>query len=180
VSLAAVDAIARRAATASWFAAVGEPWADGERADAAAYLDALGLTGITLAAAADWPQAKALADAPDWQPAWWDAEERLRAALLERAAARHGRPALLEALSRAAQAASDASHGQAAAALLRAGIADPALARAASGAATQACYLAALAAADAAPAGHAFLVKLRLFEAGRWPLGIVAQRFHVF
>jgi len=180
VSLAALDALARRAAAAPWFAAVGEPLTAGERADAASYLAALGLPAIALAIPADWTQAKALADAPDWDQAWWDAEERLRVALLDSAAARHGRPALLAALSRIAQAASDASHGQAAAALLRAGIADPALARAASGAASQACYQAGLAAADGAPAGHAFLAKLRLFEAGRWPLGIVADRFHVF
>jgi hypothetical protein len=87
---------------------------------------------------------------------------------------------LLEALSRVTQGASDAAHGQAALATARAAIADPALARAAAGAATQACYLAALAAAAAAVPDHPFLAKFRLFEAGRWPLGIVAGRFHLF
>jgi hypothetical protein len=177
---AAVAALARRAVAASWFAAVGEALAAGERADAASYLGGLGIAAIMVDGVADWQRAKALADAPDWDPAWWDAEERLRVALLDTASARHGRVALLDAVSRATQGASDGAHGQAALATARAGIADPALARAAAGAATQACYLAALAAAAGADADHPFLAKFRLFEAGRWPLGIVGGRFHLF
>jgi len=179
VSLNTVEPIARRAARASWFAAAGEALTAAEQADAARYLAGLGFADVAVAPAGDWARAKALADAPDWDGAWWDAEERLRGALLETAGTRHGRPALLAALSRATQAASDVAHGQAALALVRAGIADPGLARAAAGAATQACYLAALAVAAEAPADHPFLAKLALFEGGRWPLGIVAGRFHV-
>lgn len=180
MSLEAVAALARRAAAAAWFSAVGEPLTASDRADAEAYLRALGRAGTAIAGVADWPHAKALADAPDWDPAWWDAEERLRAALLEAAGARHGRAPLLAALTHATQIASDPAHGRAAQGLMRARVADEALARAAAGAATQACYLAALAAAAAAPADHAFHAKFRLFEAGRWPLGIVGERFHVF
>jgi hypothetical protein len=180
MTLETVAALARRAATASWFAAVGETLTDAERADAACYLDALGFAGVAIDGVADWRQAQALADAPDWDPAWWNEEERLRGALLDAASARHGRGPLLAALSRATRGASDAAHGQAALATVRAGIADPALARAAAGAATQACYLAALAASAAVDAEHPFLAKFRLFEAGRWPLGIVAGRFRLF
>jgi len=180
MTLDAVAALARRAASASWFAAVGETLAAAERADAAGYLGALGFAGVPIEGIADWRSAKALADAPDWDPAWWDEEERLRVALLETASARHGRGKLLEALSRTTQGASDGAHGHAALAAVRVGIADPALARAAAGAATQACYLAALAAAGAVEAEHPFLAKFRLFEAGRWPLGIVAGRFRLF
>jgi len=176
----AVAALARRAAAAAWFAAVGEPLTNGERADAAGYLGALGFAGTAIESVADWRQARALADAPDWDPAWWDEEERRRVALLAAASARHGRAPVLAALSRATRAASDAAHGQAALATVRAGIADPALARAAAGAATQACYLAALAASGAVDAEHPFFAKFRLFEAGRWPLGIVAGRFRLF
>jgi hypothetical protein len=180
MTLEAVAALARRGASASWFVAVGEQLAAGERADAASYLDGLGFAGIATAGVADWQQAKALADAPDWDPAWWNEEERLRIGLLEAATARHGRAPLLAALSRAAQGASDTAHGQAALATVRAGIADPTLARAATGAATQASYLAALAVAAATDPDHPFLAKFRLFEAGRWPLGIVAGRFRLF
>lgn len=175
-----VAAIARRAAAAAWFAAVGEPLTAGEHADAAAYLRALGRPDVAIDGVADWARAKALADAPHWDTAWWDAEERARIALLEVAAQRHGRPALLGALTHATQAVSDPAHGRAAHSLMRAGLADEALARAAAGAATQAGYLAALAAAAEAPADHAFFAKFRLFEAGRWPLGIVTGRLWVF
>jgi len=178
--LDAVAALGRRAASASWFAAVGERLTDGERAEATRYLHGLGIDAVAIDAVGDWPAAKALADAPDWDPAWWDEEERLRSALLVAGAARHGRIELLAALSRATQPMSDGAHGQAALATIRAGIADPALARAAAGAATQACYLAALAVADQAEPDHPFLVKFRLFEAGRWPLGIVTGRFRLF
>jgi len=180
VAADAVAALARRAASPSWFAAVGKALTEAERADAASYLGALGFAAVAIDGVADWPQAKALADAPDWDPAWWDEEERLRIGLLDAAAARHGRARLLEALSRATQGASDRAHGQAALATIRAGIADLALARAAAGAVTQACYLAALAAAAAAGAEHPFHAKFRLFESGRWPLGIVAGRFRLF
>ena len=180
MTLDTVAALARRAATASWFAAVGENLTAAERAEAAGYLGALGFAGVPIEGVTDWRQAKALADAPDWDPAWWHEEERLRVALLAAASARHGRGTLLEALSRTTQGASDAAHGQAALAAARVGIADPALARAAAGSATQACYVAALAVSGAVDAEHPFLAKFRLFEAGRWPLGIVAGRFRLF
>jgi hypothetical protein len=60
-----------------------------------------------------------------------------------------------------------------------AGIADPMLTRVASGAAAQACHQAALAIAAAAGPDHLFAMKFRLFAAGRWPLGIVGDRFFV-
>src|SRR5713101_4026518 len=70
--------------------------------------------------------------------------------------------------------------GAASLAMSGAGIADPALTRVAAGAAAQACHQAALALAAAAGPGHVFAVKYRLFAAGRWPLGIVGDRFFVF
>jgi hypothetical protein len=62
----------------------------------------------------------------------------------------------------------------------RGGVADMALIRAAAGAATQACYQAALVLAAGAEAEHPFAIKFRLYEAGRWPLGIVGMTFNVF
>jgi hypothetical protein len=178
--LDAVAALARRADATAWFAAVGQALGPTEHAAAAQYLGGLGLVDLALVGVADWHAARALADAPDWDPAWWDAEERLRGALLARAGARHGRAPLLQALTEVAQRSSERAHEHALAACRRAAIADPALARAASGAASQAGYLAALARADSAAAEHPFLAKYRLFEVGRWPLGIVRGRFHVF
>ena len=180
MSLDAVAVLARRVATVPWFATVGAPLAAAERALADDYLAALGFPGTAVDGVADWPCAQALADAPDWDRAWWRAEDALRQALLATGTAQHGGGALLAALTRVTLAASDRGHDVALGALDRAGIADAALARAAAGAATQAAYLGALAVVVDAPPDHAFIAKLRLFEVGRWPLGIVGGHFHVF
>ncbi|MBV8167816.1 MAG: hypothetical protein JO021_13560 [Alphaproteobacteria bacterium] len=180
MSLGAVAALERRAAAVAWFAAVGTPLTSGARADADAWLQSLGRADVMVDGVPDWAAAKALADAPGWDQAWWVAEERQRTALLAEATARHGRAPLFDALTRVTQAASDPAHDRAVDALGRAGLADAGLARAAAGAATQAGYLAALALAAGQPPTHAFLAKFRLFEAGRWPLGIVSAQLWVF
>jgi hypothetical protein len=180
VSLDAVAALERRLAAVAWFGAVGGPLPPDVRADAAAWLQALGRAGAAIDGVPDWATAKTLAAAPGWDQAWWVAEERQRTALLADATARHGRAPLFDALTRVTQAASDPAHDRAIRSLAGAGMADEGLARAAAGAATQAGYLAALAVAAGQPAHHAFLAKFRLFEAGRWPLGIVTARLWVF
>ena len=181
MTLDAVAQLAQRVTSVPWFGAVGAALSARDRAVAASYLGALGFAGMAVEGVADWVAAKALADAPDWDPAWWNAEERMRLTLLDAGAARHGRAPLLAALTGATRAVSDRAYAEAALAVQHAGVADPALARAAAGAATQACYMAGLAtAASDAAAEHPFLAKYRLFEAGRWPLGIVAGRFHLF
>jgi hypothetical protein len=70
--------------------------------------------------------------------------------------------------------------GAASIAAARDGVADPALSRVAAGAATQAAYQAALARAAGSPDSHPFAIKFRLFAAGRWPLGLVSDTFHLF
>ena len=62
----------------------------------------------------------------------------------------------------------------------RSGTTDEGLVRAAAGAAAQACYQAALVLAAEGEPEHAFALKFRLFESGRWPLGIVRNTFHLF
>jgi hypothetical protein len=71
-------------------------------------------------------------------------------------------------------------HGAAAVAASRSGVADEALIRAAAGAATQGAYHAALVLAAGGDEHHPFAIKFRLFEAGRWPLGIVGATFNLF
>lgn len=171
-----LDAIAR----GSWFAATGEPLTQVERDEVAAYLMALDLPVYPVVGVQSWVEAKRIADAPDWDRRWWEAEEALRRSALTEAEARIGRDMLMAALSRLTQSVADAHHGAAAVAATRAGNADPALVRAAAGAATQACYLAGLAQAAGAGQDHAFAVKHRLFIAGRWPLGLVARQFFLF
>ncbi len=178
-ALDAVAALARSARTLAWFGAAGLPLTDADRAAATRYLAGLGLVTVPTGGVATWPAAKLVADAPDWDPAWWDAEERQRIALLATATARHGRDRLLGALTEVARGASERAHERALAATAAAGVADEALARAAAGAASQAAYLAALAVADEAGVDHPFRAKFELFEAGRWPLGVVGGCFRL-
>lgn len=176
----AVERLRRSIPHVSWFAAVGEPVTRADADEATRYLAGLGFAGVGVAAVATWEDAKRIADDPDWDHRWWDAEETLRADLLGRASAQLGEAALVRLLSAASDSASDTVQGAAAVAATRARIADPALIKSAAGAATQCCYQAALALAAEAGPNHPFAVKFRLFEAGRWPLGIVRNSFHLF
>ena len=59
---------------------------------------------------------------------------------------------------------------------------DEELLRAAIGAVAQASYHSALvlAAEHEEPDLHPFSLKFRLFEAGRWPMGVIGRSFHLF
>ena len=178
--LAAVLRFAESLRHLSWFAVVGQALSADERRETQNYLAAIGFPHATVEAVADWRSAEAATRDAQWSRAWWDAEERERTRLLDQAGKVHGQHALLTALSRVTLDASDVVLGAASIAASRSGIADPALARVAAGAATQAAYQAALALAAGAGDAHPFAIKFRLFAAGRWPLGLVGQTFHLF
>ncbi|WP_416898251.1 MAG: hypothetical protein ACMVY4_00460 [Minwuia sp.] len=180
-TLAALSRFASTLHHVSWFAAVGERLSDAERADAAGYLLALGFPECDIVPAMDWEEAEAAARNPDWNTAWWEAEEQLRAGLSAQAVEITGdEEAVLVALTNVTSKASDAVHGAAAVAASRFGVADQSLIRAAAGAATQAAYQAALVIAAAEDEDHAFAQKFQLFQAGRWPLGITGGTFSIF
>ncbi|MGE0152205.1 MAG: hypothetical protein AB7R90_06265 [Reyranellaceae bacterium] len=180
-ALAPLVPLRTRIRLASWFAAVGEELTGAERWDARAYLAGLGFADTAVSGVADWRSAAAIARSPDWSRAWWDREEEERAALLEGAARRMSETELMAGLSRVMELAAAVTHGAAAIAAARSGIADQALSRVAAGAGAQAAYQAALAAlAHEGETEHPFSIKFRLFEAGRWPLGIGGASFHLF
>jgi hypothetical protein len=180
-ALAPLDALRNRIRLASWFAAIGEELTTGERWDARAYLAGLGFVDTGVAAVVDWKQAAAVAKSPDWSRDWWDREEEQRTALLARAATLIQEHELMAALSRVMELAASITHGAAAIATSRSGVADQALSRVAAGAAAQSAYQAALAAiGHDSESEHPFSIKFRLFEAGRWPLGITGHSFHLF
>jgi hypothetical protein len=180
-TLAALSRFAATLPHVSWFAAVGERLSEAERADAAGYLTALGFPECDIVQAMDWEEAEEAARNPDWNTAWWEAEEQLRAGLSARAVEIAGdEEAVLVALTNVTSKASDAVHGAAAVAAARFGVADQGLIRAAAGASTQAAYQAALVIAAAEDEDHAFAQKFSLFQGGRWPLGIVGGTFSIF
>ena len=164
---------------ASWFAALGEPLTDGDRADATAYAAVLGAADVTIDMARGWPEAEHFLKAPDWSPDWWEREESLRRNLLQRAEARYPERALWTVLTELTTEVGDLVHGKAATAASRMGNAAKASVHVAAGAASQAAYqlaVARLAGETASP----FESKFRLFAAGRWPLGIVGSRLILF
>lgn len=176
----ASDGLIASIPAASWFAALGTALEPSEAADLAAYLQGLGLRAASQQVR-DWAEAERIAADPQWDPRWWEAEEKLRARLMARAEKRAGRDRALAHLSDVTMAAHEAVIGRAAMAAAQAGVADQALIRVAAGAATQACYQAALAVLAGEDASeHPFAAKLRLFQAGRWPLGIVRGRAYIF
>lgn len=178
--LAAVARFAAALSGIAWFAALGRPPTDRERRDATSYLTALGVSDSSLAWAPDWAAARAVTQDKGWSRDWWEAEEAQRQSLLAQAAERHGEAALMAALDALLRASADPLMAAAGRAAAQAGVEDEALARVAAGAASQGCYQAALALAAEAGPGHAFAAKQRLFAAGRWPLGLIGQRFHIF
>lgn len=160
--------------TASWFAALGEPLTDGDRADARAYAG----TDETMLVRT-WSEAEVFLKAPDTSLDWWNREEVLRKELLARAQKQYPERALWTSLSELTTEAGDLVHGKAAAAATRMGGARPASIHVAAGAASQAIYQLAVA-RIAGAANSAFESKFRLFAAGRWPLGMAGSRLMLF
>jgi hypothetical protein len=164
---------------AAWFAALGEPLTEGDRADANAYATTLGLGTLVLGQARDWAEAERVLKAPEWSHDWWDREEAFRKRLLANAEARYPERALWTALTELTTEAGEIVHGKAATAASRMGNAAKASIHVAAGAAAQAAYQLALArlAGDAA---SPFESKFRLFAAGRWPLGVAGSTLVLF
>ncbi len=184
VAVPALAEFAGRLGAASWFSVIGEALTPAEHADVDAYMNSLCLGDIATFEIASWGDAEACIKATDWDNRWWDAEDRLRVSLLERAQAHFGEAAMLEALTGISEQVSGVVHGAAAIAATRDGIADAGLTRAAAGAATMACYQAAVGIVGATEGDLAndnpFIAKYRLFEAGHWPLCVRGTAFYIF
>jgi hypothetical protein len=170
----ALDSLRAEIRAASWFAALGEPLTEADCAEARAY------AGVDeVVCVRSWPEAEALLKSPDTSLAWWDREEARRKELLAEAETRYPERALWTALTELTTDAGDLVHGKAATAATRMGGAAPASIHVAAGAASQAVYQLAVARLADAPASP-FESKLRLFAAGRWPLGVVGSKLHLF
>ncbi|WP_281301030.1 MULTISPECIES: hypothetical protein [unclassified Iodidimonas] len=169
---------------ASWFAAVGEPPTKGETTTALAYLKGLGFSDCALFWIADWAEARAAAERSDWSQRWWQREQTVQSELYAAAMNHLGDARLLPLLTEITDSATRLLHGPAAVAAARSGHADAGIIRAAAGSAAQSCYQMALYAlaphAKQDGQDHPFVSKFRLFEAGRWPLTIAANTFHIF
>ena len=168
-----------------WFATVGQPLENSERAAAEHYLAAIGATDVSVGLVADWEQAAQAGESPGFNTPWWEAEEMLRSGLTADALEIVDESEFNLALTRLTERASQSAILAAEEAALLSGVSDAELVLAAAGAAVQACHLRALVdlagEASAGEAGtHAFAYKFELFEAGRWPIAVTGGTLHLF
>ena len=179
-TLLSVRAFAGRTDQISWFSQVGETPVREETEIAEAYLAALGFPDAAIAGVPDWDAAMDCAQSGDTNSSAWEAEEQLRAGLHAELLAEISPEALDVALTyvRARCAAGLERHMDDLAATWD--LDDAGFLNAAAGAAVQAAHDMALALAADAEAAHPFRLKFRLFECGRWPIGVVGASFHVF
>ena len=168
-------------ARTAWFSALGTPLAPAQQSAIAAMLDA-GATprGGEIVVIAGWPELAQALHRFERDDRWWDREEEEREELWALASARHTEEELQAAIAAATDAARDDIRSALAAALPAGALADPRLAESALAAALLAVHHRVLALLADAPPGHPFFGKHALFAAGRWPLGCLDGRYHVF
>ena len=163
-----------------WFLHIGEPLTLEAFETAETYALVLGFPGCSIARVQDWEEAGDAAENPGFDDASWEFEEQLTATLMDLALAVVDEEELAAALTHVSALAGDAAKLAIEEAAALAGHSDPALLDAAAGAATKACYQAALLLAAGGEEDHAVAYKYRLFEVGRWPIGIVGSTFNIF
>jgi len=183
-SLRAVARLAKLVGGLTWFSAVGRPLTPGELRLAEDYVAGIGFAEARVAGVETWLSAIDAAQAPDFEDDWWQAEQQMQTALLEAALQNVDEHDLEVALQHVATRAGEVAHERAIKAAARHGVSDPALLQVAAGAASQAAYQAALVLAAQLDsedgAEHPFVLKFRLFEMGRLPLGLVGSSYNLF
>lgn len=183
--LSALSRFARSLDRIPWFANLGEPLTPGVRAAAGVYLDGLGFPQADIAILVDWEDAADAAESRDWDSPAWEAEELLRSDLTAVAMESMSEDALRIGMTMIADKVSDAAKEAMEQAAFIWDMEDDASRTLAVGAAVQAAHGAALAiVASADPSfdaeDHALAAKFKLFEYGRWPVGVVGSSFNLF
>ncbi|MGF1606820.1 MAG: hypothetical protein ACFB22_10820 [Rhodothalassiaceae bacterium] len=163
-----------------FFQALAKPLDDMTRQEAQAYATALGFPDAYPAVLEDWYDAAAAAETLSLDSPAWEQEQQLRRALALEAEAQVDPRVLEVALTRIGQQAQEVLTPAAEEAAAFLGIVDEAFLLAAVGAGVEACHLAALVLATGHDATHPFSLKFSLFEAGRWPIGIIGSSFNIF
>lgn len=183
-----------RAQRARWFAELGEPLDDKTQKIARAYLDGLGFPDADAVGVPDWDDALDAAASLDLNAEAWEAEEQLRAAVMDEVlgvVSEEGLGVMLAHL--AAQLAGQVPE-MIDEALMLADEAPDSIRDLAVGAAQQAAHGGALALLAAAVQAaihddmqlgeealeHPLLLRYRLFELGRWPLGLSGRTLNLF
>lgn len=179
-TLDAVRRFARVAQEIPWFSRVGERISPEDRKIAKLYVEALGFPEAEIAEVGDWQEAAIAATNLDVDTPAFEAEEQLRSALTAEALELMDEDLLTFALTHLSGLIAEIVENAAGDAALRAGYDDEETIRAAAGAAIQAAHQAALVLAAGVEDDSAPAHKFRLFEAGRWPLGLIGTSLHIF
>jgi len=184
-ALARIRRFSAALARIPWFANLGEPLTPGARASANTYTDGLGFPDADVAILVDWDDAAAAAENIDWNSPAWEAEELLRADLTGKALEFLSEDALRIAMTMIADRVSAPATESMEQASFIWDVEDEAQKQLAVGAAVQAAHQAALVLIAAADPGfeaddHPFTAKFRLFEFGRWPVGVIGSSFNLF
>ena len=184
-ALARVRRFAHALERIPWFANLGEPLTPGARALARVYADGLGFPDADLAVLVDWDDAASSAEHEGWNSPAWEAEESLRADLTGRALEILSEDALAIALTLIAERVAEPAKEAMEQASFIWDVVDESQKQLAVGAAVQAAHLAALVLIAAADPdfdadNHPFTAKFRLFEFGRWPVGVIGSSFNLF
>lgn len=163
-----------------WFRHIGDPLEDALAADCRHYAEALGFPDAEPAVIAFWEEARGALESTDLDPPAWEEEEQLRAALVAAACETVEEAELTMVLDYIAAIAADSAQAGAEDMRRFLQIEDEAFTRLAMGAGAQVCHQAALVLAGDGDAEHPFSLKYRLFEHGRWPLGIIGSSLNIF
>lgn len=180
--LLAVSQFARMVRDVAWFSALGDDLDERESNLIEDYLSGLGFPDADIVVVETFEDAEEAVRNPDWDTAFWETEEQLRVGLTAEACERADEATVNLALTHVSHTAAESAAEAIAAVADQIDVIDEGLLRAAAGGATQACYHAALvlAAEDEDQETHPFALKYRLFELGRWPLGLIGTTYYLF
>jgi len=165
-----------------FFSRLGEPLDERERQLSRAYLDGLGFPEAEPAPLGDWEDAAGAAETFDRDPASWEAEEMMRAGLVERVLERLDESALETALTLIAAKVGEIAQDAAEAAASIDDVSDESLVNLAAGGLAQAANgacLVLLAEAEDEDPPHPFLARWRLYVRGRWPVGVAGASYNI-
>jgi hypothetical protein len=163
-----------------WFSRIGQPLDETEEGIARRYLDMLGFPDAAALTVADWEEAADAAANLDMNSEGWEVEEQLRADLSREALNYFDEESLSNTLAYVTERVGPVlvESIESAASLWPVG--EDEIIEAATGAAVQACFEAALVLAAQAVEEHPFALKFRLFELGRWPIGLSGRSLNIF
>jgi hypothetical protein len=175
-------AFAESIADPAFFSRLGERLDSREKSLARAYLDGLGFPDAEPAPLGSWEEAAIAAEALDTDPLAWEAEEMLRAGLVERALERLDPEGFEAALMLVSSAIGELAREAAEAAASMDDMYDETVVNVAAGSLIQAAngaVLVLLAEAEDEEPTHPFLARWRLYVRGRWPVGVAGSTYNI-